>query len=102
MGKESTLKSLRKQLRMVVREQLAGVLTAELTTAIRKELGAKVDLGLQSLNKVLTDKLNEIDSRSKDIQTALVSGTLSKPLDASSGVIPLPTAPATEANPQQE
>lgn len=97
MGKESTLKAVRKQLRTVVKEQLGEVLSVEVIAAIRKDLGAKVDTGLQSLNKLLTDKLNEIDERSKSIHKSLVTGVLSKPLDASAGVVPLPSAPTTDA-----
>ena len=102
MGKESTLKAVRKQLRNIVREDHERVMASELVVSIRKELGAKVDEGLARLNKVLSDKLNEIDERSKSIQSSLVTGVLSRPLDASSGVIPLPTEPATEATPVQE
>lgn len=102
MGKESRTRSERKDVRLVVRQQLESVLNTELVASIRKELGAKVDDGLGRLNKVLTDKLNEIDDRSKHIQEAFIKGTLSRPLDASAGVIPLPTEPLPEANPAQE
>ncbi len=103
MGKESRTRSERKSVRIVVKQQLESVLNTELVSAIRKELGAKVDEGLARLNKVLTDKLNDIDTRSRDIQSAFVKGTLAKPLGASDGVIPLPTAEiATEATPVQE
>lgn len=101
MGKESTLKTLRQQLRNVVKAELPSVLSLELAASIRKDIGAKVDAGLERLNKVVTDKLNEIDNRSKDLQKSFITGAMSKPLDAA-GLVPLPTEPAPDAKPAQE
>ena len=93
MGKEAALKSFRKQLRTVVREHLSEVVNAELVSAVRKELGAKVDVGLEALNKVMNDKMNKIDERSKDIQNSLVRNVLAPSIkNPVEGLVPPPNA----------
>lgn len=67
MGKEATAKLIRRQLRNVVQESLKDVLNAEMVAAIRKELGEKVDTGIKTLNSVLQQRLEAIESKSKDL-----------------------------------
>ncbi len=72
MGKEATLKTLRRQLRGVVQEEIEKVLKAELVVNIRKELGAQVDTGIKTLNDVLNHRIDTIESRNKDIQNYII------------------------------
>ncbi len=73
MGKEATLKTVRSQLRNIVDDEMvAKVLTEKLVTAIRKELADKVDVGIKTLNKVLHERLEAIETRSKEIQSLLI------------------------------
>ncbi len=78
MGKEAKLKSERRQVRIVVKELIGEVLNAELVAALRKELGEKVDLGIKTLNKVLHERLEAIETRNKDLQSLIVRESTSK------------------------
>ncbi len=68
----SDAKVIRGQVRQVVKEILGDVLKAELTEAIRKEIGIEAARRLDAISKQLHAKLEEIDQRSKDVSSFLV------------------------------
>ncbi len=79
MGKEANLKALRKNLRVVVDEEMISkVVNDKLIAALRKELGEKVDTGIKTLNKVLHERLEAIETRNKDLQSLIVRESTSK------------------------
>lgn len=78
MGKESNLKALRSQLRFVVKEQIGEVLNDELLANLRKELGERVDTGIKTLNKVLHERLDVLDNRTKDLQKLTIDSLAKK------------------------
>lgn len=65
-------KLVRGQVRQIVKEMLAEVLQAELTSAVRKELAEQLASRLNFIGAQLQEKLNEIDARSKDISAYLI------------------------------
>lgn len=78
MGKESNLKALRSQLRFVVKEQIGEVVNGELLANLRKELGERVDTGIKTLNKVLHERLDVLDNRTKDLQKLTIDSLAKK------------------------
>ncbi len=78
MGKEANLKMLRRQLRNVIQENIKDVLNAELVANVRKELGEKMDIGIKTLNKVLHERLEIIETRHKDMQSLLIRESAEK------------------------
>lgn len=65
---DNNVKALRKQLRNVVQDELAGVLSTEVVADVRKELFAHIDGRLDAIAKHLKDTLDRIDTRTKDLQ----------------------------------
>lgn len=80
MGKEANIKAYRKQLRNIVKEPgfIDKVVTGELVANLRKELGERVDTGIKTLNKVLHDRLDAIDNRTKDLQRMTIDALQKK------------------------
>ena len=62
-------KLIRKQLRNVVQEALPNILTQDLVTTMRNDLLARVDVRLDDITKAVKSKLDEMDTRSKNIQS---------------------------------
>jgi uncharacterized protein YPO0396 len=88
MGKEAALKVLRRQLRNVMKENIKETLNLELVANIRRELGEKVDVGIKTLNKVLTERLDAIEARAKDTQNLIMrESNASKPHDPSKALL---------------
>lgn len=81
-------KLVRKQLRTIAQELLPELLKAELQSAMYKELTDQIHVRLDKITQTVKDTLNQIDERSKDIQSFAVrqSGVVSVPLDTASGV----------------
>lgn len=80
MGKEANLKAYRNQLRNIVKEPgfIDKVVNTELVAALRKELGERVDTGIKTLNKVLHERLDALDSRTKDLQKLTIDSLAKK------------------------
>lgn len=65
---DNNIKALRKQLRNVVQDELAGVLSQEVISNISKQLTVHVDSRLDAIAKHLKDTLDRIDARTTDLQ----------------------------------
>lgn len=66
MAKE--LKAIRGQLRQIAKEILPEVMGGELFAALQKEQRAR----LEEIAKMVTDRLNQIENRSKDVQSFIM------------------------------
>jgi CheY-specific phosphatase CheX len=66
MGKE--LKAMRGQLRQIAKEILPEVLAGELFAALQKEQAAR----LTEIAKMVTTRLDQIETRSKDVQSYIM------------------------------
>lgn len=76
-------KLIRGQVRQIVKELLPEILKAEITYAIRKEIGEQAKLRLDDIAKEISARLDAVDERSKETQSYIVRH--------------LPTAPITPA-----
>lgn len=65
MGKEARLKEVRKQLRNIVKENLAEVMTKELFLSVKSDLVKQVD-AIQAYTK---SSLEQIDERNKNFHS---------------------------------
>lgn len=68
MGREAALKDLRKQLRNVVQEELPNIVTNELFTKLQEKNAERLEAISASVRKTLDD----MDSRSKDVQNFIM------------------------------
>ncbi len=73
MGKEANLKALRKQLRNIVDEDMITKILSEKTvSAIRTDLTKLIVGSLDTMNKSVFEKLEQIEARNKDIQAMVI------------------------------
>lgn len=72
MGNNSNTKDLRKQLRLLVNENMPEVLSAELIAKLRSDLEKEMRQSLDLVHKLVRETLERIDSRQKDVQTMIL------------------------------
>lgn len=72
----SNPKELRKQLRNVIQDMKDELLTQELSTAIEKKLYATINMRLTALENHVKSTLDQIDNRSKDLQSYVLRQSL--------------------------
>lgn len=73
MGNESNVKTIRKQLRNVVQEQLPMVVTSELANDIYLRLQKEVRSQLMTIEANITATLAQMNERSKDVQSFIMN-----------------------------
>jgi cell division protein ZapA (FtsZ GTPase activity inhibitor) len=72
MSKE--IKAMRGQLRQIAKEILPEVLAGELFAALQKEQAAR----LTEIARMVTERLNQIEERSKDVQSFIMREVANK------------------------
>lgn len=72
MSNSKQIKEIRGQVRQVVQEQLPAVLSAELQSALYKQIAGELTAKLQVIDQELKRQLKEIDDRAKDVQSFLM------------------------------
>ena|ERR1051326_544707 len=75
MGRESALKSLQKQVRRVVREELPEIFQTETVSAIGKEVHKKTDEKLTMISDNVTKELKRQDEQTKTFRGMLMRDT---------------------------
>lgn len=88
MGNSAQMKSLRKQLRNVVKEILPEIFTNELKTAAYQDVQVAVKKQLTGIETQITKTLKKMDERQKDVQDFLVRQISSNPV-ADAGDAPI-------------
>jgi hypothetical protein len=93
---DKNVKLLRKQVRNVVKELFPQILNNELVEAVHKKLAENINGRLTAMGNKIEKELEEINTRSKDVQAYVVSriGTPTAPPIPSG---PLPAEPAIES-----
>lgn len=92
MGKESTLKALRKQLRPIVKEMLPDVLKNELVLLVAKDVKSFTEQSLSAIAKKVDSSLEEMNTRSKEIQSFVIRNSTTTPVPE---VSPVPSEPSS-------
>jgi cystathionine beta-lyase/cystathionine gamma-synthase len=72
---QGSIKDMRKQLRNIVKESLNDTMVREMCDLTEKNLKTYLDKRLDAINKHLMTVLNSVESRSKDISSALLRST---------------------------
>lgn len=72
---DKNVKLLRGQVRQVVKEQLPGVLSAEVIEAIQAKLQKEMADRLDNVMGLMKETLDRVDQRSKEVQSYLVRAT---------------------------
>jgi len=72
VGNQANIKALRGQVRQIVKELLPEVLHAEAVNRLNKDLTNKVDNRLEGITKLVKTTLDQLDQRSKDMQSYVV------------------------------
>src|SRR3990167_1986143 len=72
MGKESALKAVRKQLRVITKENLPEVLANETVSTIAKDINQKVEAKLDAIEKAVTKEMQRQDTQSMQFRKRLI------------------------------
>lgn len=72
MSNSKQIKEIRGQVRQIVQDVLPGVFTAELQTALYKQISGELMAKLQVIDQELKRQLQTIDERAKDVQSFLM------------------------------